>query len=75
METKCEEDADEELEQSVKLHKSLLGFYKEVNLGSLPEDERKDVKDIISKEENHLKKLLKRRNEKNRIICSEKYSS
>jgi hypothetical protein len=64
MKTDYEEEDDEKFKQSVKVHKSLLGFYKEVNLESLPEDERKDIKDIISKEENQLKKLLERRNEK-----------
>ena len=50
MKTDFEEEDDEKLKQSVKIHKSLLGFYKEVNLESLPKDERKDIKDIISKE-------------------------
>jgi len=59
--TKNLEYTNEELDNSIKLHTSIISFYKNVKLEILPEYDRQVIIDTISKEETWLNKLVEER--------------
>jgi hypothetical protein len=59
------EYSNEDLDKSIKLHISIISFYKDINLVGLPEYDRQVIIDTIRYEETWLNRLDEERRRRN----------